>query len=175
MAAADIAVLVTALMAAAGIKIADRKAWMLGLSGIAILSSLSSLAKIGLDGAWQTGAKKIARTTAVCAQAKVYAASGWRLEDGSDSRAARREEPVFGLGYKLQGHAHGFTPEILVPGVKRIVPSGPCPILVWIEQVPARKKPTPAKVLAAVGLKGLDGARFTVIRTNSGLILSAER
>ena len=172
---ADIAVLITALMAAAGIKIADKRMWMGALAGVAILSSLFSLAEIGLDGAWQTGAKKIARVIYSCPQTRVYAASGWRLDDGTGSNAAKREEPVFALGYMRQGHSHGFAPVIIRPDAPATITAGDCPTLLWIEQVPLRKHPKPEKILASAGLLGAKGMKLSTIRTTSGLIISVER
>ena len=171
---ADIAVMVTALMAAAGIKIADRRIWMAALAAVAVVSSLGSLAAIGLDGSWQTAAKKISREVRSCPETRVYTASGWRLDDGTASHAARREEPVFALGYQLLGKMHDFSPVMIGPGSPGAVASGPCPTLLWIEEVPARKRPKPDKIALATGLTGLKGARVSIIRTTSGLILRAE-
>lgn len=171
---ADIAVLVTALMAATGIKVADRRMWMGAIGAVAVASSLLSLAEIGLDGAWQSGAKKIAKIVRSCPQTRVYAASGWRLDISTRSKAARREERVFALGFKRLGLAHGFMPIMVTPDTPQTATPGPCPTLLWIEQVPARKKPKPLEILKLVGLKGLEKANFAVARTGSGLILKAE-
>lgn len=171
---ADIAVMVTALMAAAGAKIAERRLWMNVLAVVAILSSMTALAVIGLHGGWQTAGKKIARTIRDCPATQVYAASGWRLDDGTRSNAARREEPVFTLGYRLIGRAHGFDPPVIrLDKPTRIIPSK-CPVLLWIEQVPSRKKVDPAAFVKASGIRGLEAARLTVIRTQTGLILRAD-
>ena len=167
--------LITALMAAAGIKIAHKRLWIGALAGVAILSSLFSLAEIGLDGAWQTGAKKIAQVIHSCPQTQVYAASGWRLDDGTGSNAAKREEPVFALGYRRQGHSHGFSPVVLRPDAPATMTAGKCPTLLWIEQVPLRKHPKPEKILASVGLLGAKDVKLSTIRTTSGLIIRAER
>ncbi len=172
---ADIAVLVTALMAATGIKIADRRIWVAALGGVAILSSILSLAEIGLDGGWQSNAKRITKIVQTCPQTRVYVASGWRLEVGTKSRAAQREERVFALGYKRLGDAHGFTPIMVSPIAPQVGTPGRCPTLLWIEQVPPRTHPKPITILKAVGLKGLDKSKLSIARTESGLILHAER
>jgi hypothetical protein len=171
---ADIAVMVTALMAAAGAKIADRRLWMNILAGVAILSSVMALAVIGLHGGWQTAGKKIARTIRDCPATRVYAASGWRLDDGTGSNAARREEPVFALGYRLVGGAHGFNPPVIRPDKPVRIATNQCPVLLWIEQVPARKRVKPDMLVKAAGLRGLEAARLSVIRTETGLILRAD-
>lgn len=171
---ADIAVMVTALMAAAGAKIADRRLWMNILAGVAILSSVMALAVIGLHGGWQTAGKKIARTIHDCPATRVYAASGWRLDDGTGSNAARREEPVFALGYRLVGDAHGFNPPVIRPDKPVRIASNQCPVLLWIEQVPARKRVKPDMLVKAAGLRDLEAARLSVIRTETGLILRAD-
>lgn len=171
---ADIAVLIAALMAAAGAKIADRRLWMTILAGVAVLSSLVGLAVIGIDGGWQAGAKKIARVVDSCPATRVYAASGWRLDDGSHSHAAQREEPVFALGYKRLGGAHSFTPVLLSPDAPLTATPGACPTLLWIEQVP-HKTVKPEAALQAAGLNGLEAARLSVTRTSTGLIVRADR
>ena len=171
---ADIAVLTAALIASAGARIADRRLWMTVLAAVAVLSSLVGLALIGIDGGWQAGAKKIARIVDSCPAAKVYAASGWRLDDGSHSRAAQREEPVFALGYKRLGSAHGFTPILLSPGTPSTAVPNACPTLLWIEQVP-HKTVKPGLALQSAGLNGLEAMRLSVIRTSTGLIVRADR
>lgn len=172
---ADIAVMVTALMATAGNKIADRRIWMAAIGTVAILSSFGSLAAIGLDGAWQTDAKKIARTVAACPSTRVYAASGWRLDEGTGSRAAQHEERVFMLGYSRLGELNGFSPIIVNPDAPRTAAPGRCPTLLWIEQVPERKRPKPAKIVDLTGLQGLAKARLSLERTHSGVIVRADR
>ena len=171
---ADVAVMITALMAAAGAKIAERRLWMNALAAVAMLSSVVALAVIGLHGGWQTAGKKIARAIHECPTTRAYAASGWRLDDGTRSNAARREEPVFALGYRMVGGAHHFNPPVVRPDKPvRIVPNR-CPVLLWIEQVPARKTVSPARIVKAAGLHGLEAARLSVLRTETGLILRAD-
>ena len=170
----DVAVLVTALMAAAGVKIAEQRMWRNAIAIVAVMSAVVALAVIGLGGGWQTGAKKIARTVRECPATRVYAASGWRVDEGSNSAAARREEAVFTLGYQKLSAAHGFSPIILHPGKPVSVTPGPCPTLLWIEQVPRRRTLKPEQIVKAAGLRGIDGRKLGVIRSDSGLILRAE-
>ena len=171
---ADIAALATALMAAAGAKLAGRTIWINALAGLALLSGLWSLGAINTDGRWQDGAKRIARMVADCPQTRVYAMSGWRLDDGSASRTARREEPVFALGYRKLGKALGFDPTIIDGARAMAVPAGPCPTLIWIEQVPADRNPSPQRLLATTGLDGLQASRLKMFRTDSGILMVAE-
>ncbi|KKC24529.1 hypothetical protein [Sphingomonas sp. SRS2] len=170
---ADIAVMVTALMAAAGAKIANRRLWMNALAAMAVLSGVIALVVINLHGGWQTAGKKIARTIQDCPSTRVYAASGWRLDDGASSNAARREEPVFALGYRRVGSAHGFNPPMVSTEKPVRLIRNQCPVLLWIEQVPARKVVKPAMAVKAAGLQGLEAARWSVVRTETGLILRA--
>lgn len=171
----DIAVLVTALMATAGTKIADRKMWMNTLAAVAVLSVIVSAIGSGLGSGWQMGAKRISRIVAQCPATQVFAASGWRLDDGSASRAAQREEPVFALGYKRLAHAHGFTASVIARGRPVTATPGACPVLLWIERVPPQKRVKPDKALQAAGLRGLEKARLSLTRTESGLIVRADR
>ncbi|MBD3761959.1 hypothetical protein O4H52_04650 [Sphingomonadaceae bacterium G21617-S1] len=172
---ADIAVLVVALMATAGTMIADRRLWMNALTAIAALSTIVAVTAHSLGGAWQTAAKQIARIALECPGTPVYAASGWRLDDGSKSRAARREEPVFTLGYKRLGTTHGFNPVILHPDKPLAATPGRCPVLIWIEQVPPMKRIKTEKLFQQVGITGLDRAKISLTRTKSGLIVRADR
>lgn len=172
---ADIAILVVALMATAGTMIADRKLWMNAMAAVAALSTIVAVTGNSLGGAWQTAAKQIARMTLECPGTPVYAASGWRLDDGSGSRAAKREEPVFTLGYKRLGTTHGFNPVILHPSRPLEAAPGRCPVLIWIEQVPPTKRIKTEKLLEQLGISGLDRAKLSLTRTKTGLIVRADR
>lgn len=172
---ADLAVLVAALMATAGTKLLDSRLWTNALCAVAALSALTSMAVGGLGGAWQNGAKKIARIVEQCPQTQVYAASGWRIDEGSTSRAARREEPVFDLGYRRLAKLHGFPVTLLREGKPVTARLDRCPVLLWVEQVPPFVRPKPDKILRKSGLRGLETARLSLIRTHSGLILRADR
>uniref|UniRef100_UPI0035B1A165 hypothetical protein n=1 Tax=Rhizorhabdus sp. TaxID=1968843 RepID=UPI0035B1A165 len=133
---ADLAVLAAALMATAGMKLLDSRLWTNALCAVAVVSAIVSMAVGGLGGGWQNGAKKIARIVDQCPQSQVYAASGWRIDDGSSSRAARREEPVFALGYQRLAKLHGFPVTLLREGKPVRTRLSQCPVLLWIEQVP---------------------------------------
>jgi len=171
----DIAVLVTALMATAGTKIANRRVWMNSLAVVAVVSVIVSAIVNGLGSGWHVGAKRISRIVAACPATQVFAVSGWRLEDGSRSRAAKREEPVFTLGYKRLARTYGFT-AIVIPKDRPVTAAiGPCPVLLWIEQVPPSRRIKPEEALKAAGLKGLEKARLSLVRTESGLIVRADR
>ncbi|MFZ5705070.1 MAG: hypothetical protein ACOY5R_07365 [Pseudomonadota bacterium] len=50
-----------------------------------------------------------------------------------------------------------------------------CPVLLWVEQVPPFVRPKPDNILRKSGLRGLETARLSLIRTHSGLILRADR
>ncbi|QTH22350.1 hypothetical protein HRJ34_02125 [Rhizorhabdus wittichii] len=171
----DVAVLVTALMATAGAKIADRRMWMNALAGVAILSVTVSATVNGSGSGWQSGAKRISRIVAACPQTQVFAVSGWRLDDGSASRAARREEPVFTIGYKRLARSYGFTAIVIPRDRPATAAPGRCPVLLWIERVPSKKRVKPAQVLKAAGLGGLEKARLSLIRGENGLIVRADR
>ena len=172
---ADLAVLAAALMATAGMKLLDSRLWTNTLCAVAVVSALVSMAVGGLGGGWQSGAKKIARMVEQCPQSQVYAASGWRIDDGSTSRAARREEPVFALGYQRLAKLHGFPVTLLREGKPVKAHLSQCPVLLWIEQVPPFVRPKPDKIIRMSGLQGLEASRVSLIRTHSGLILRAER
>ncbi len=172
---ADLAVLAAALMATAGMKLLDSRLWTNALCVVAVVSAIVSMAVGGLGGGWQNGAKKIARIVDQCPQSQVYAASGWRIDDGSSSRAARREEPVFALGYQRLAKLHGFPVTLLREGKPVRTRLSQCPVLLWIEQVPPFVRPKPDKIIRMSGLQGLEAARLSLIRTHSGLILRAER
>jgi hypothetical protein len=172
---ADIAVLVAALMATAGVKIADRRMWMIALSAVSVLSVIVSATVNGLGSGWQLGAKRISRIVVACPQTQVFAASGWRLEDGTKSKAAAREEPVFTQAYRRLAHSYDFTAVVIPRDRPATAAPGPCPVLLWIERVPPSKRVKPEAAVKAAGLKGIEKARLSLIRTESGLIVRADR
>jgi hypothetical protein len=172
---ADIAVLVAALMAIAGTLIADRRIWITALALVAALATIAAVTGNSLGGAWQTNAKKLGRLAEACPGTTIYAASGWRLDDGFASRAARREEPIFTFGYQALGRVHGFDPIILHPGMVPAAVPGRCPVLVWIEQVPPSRRIRTDKLFQQLGIAGVDKHRVSQTRTRSGLIVRIER
>lgn len=171
----DVAVLVTALMATAGAKIADRRIWMNALAGVAILSVIVAAMVSGAGNGWQPNAKRISRIVAACPETQVFAASGWRLDDGAASRAAEREEPVFTLGYKRLARNYRFTAIVIPPDHPATAAAGGCPVLLWIERVPPKKRVKPEQAVKAAGLRGLEKARLSLIRSENGLIVRADR
>lgn len=60
-------------------------------------------------------------------------------------------------------------------GGQREVPAGPCPTVIWMEQSPGQTHPTLAQLLDASTLRGLEKARLKAFRTDSGILLIAER
>lgn len=79
------------------------------------------------------------------------------------------------LGYLHLSHGHSFTRPIIASGKPQTVTLTGCPALLWIEQVPIDTHAKPVETRKAAGLKGLDVARLGTIRTDTGLIVRADR
>jgi hypothetical protein len=52
---------------------------------------------------------------------------------------------------------------------------GQCPVLLWYEHTPNDAEYDPASALAAAGLKGLEEARLSAIRSTTGFVIRADR
>ncbi len=123
---------------------------------------------------WGGSAQLIAARVKACPSTRVLATTGWVFSSGRGSKAARNEEPVFWLGYRHLGRAHGFTPEIIVDGTSRAVPVGPCPTLLWIEHaLNVPKDITASEALKRSGVTLQGDAALSLSKTDGGLIITA--
>jgi hypothetical protein len=170
-----VSVLVCAIMAALAVKFARdwRLFGLLALVSVAVVAV--PLVRHGAPPQWQEGARTIARIVADCPTTEVYAASGWMLGPGAESRTARREDPVFERAYRVLADQCGYTVHFIgQDGVAHAV-LGQCPVLLWYEHTPNDAEYDPASALAAAGLKGLEEARLSAIRSTTGFVIRADR
>jgi hypothetical protein len=168
-------VLVCAIMAALSVKFARdwRLFGLLALCAVAVAAG-----SMMLDGAkprWEESARTIARIVADCPTSQVYAASGWAIGPAADTLTARREAPVFERAYELLAGQYGFAVHFIGQGGVAHVNLGDCPILLWYEHTPNNAEDDPQYGLTAAGLKGLEGARLSTIRSGTGFVIRADR
>ena len=173
--AADIALLICAMMAVLAARLFRRPKWVIGFALYAIFSAVLGFLLVGSKKNWQESAKMIRRTVATCPATSVYVAPGWVLQDKPDSATAMREKPVFVLGYNSLAETHGFRARLVGAKPMAAIPPGHCPTLLWIEQVPPWRRFKPEAILKAAKLTGLDRMKLKVTRTDSGLILRADQ
>jgi len=173
--AADIALVICAMMAVLGARLFHKRGWVIGLAAYAIFSALLGFFIVGSQKNWQEGAKTIRRVVVECPTTAVYAASGWAMQDRPDSSTAEHERAVFNLGYKELADVQGFPIRLLGRTPVEAIAPGACPTILWIEQVPPWMRMTTDEILSDARLKGLNAAKITVTRTDTGLILRADK
>ena len=173
--AADIALLICAMMAVLGARLFRRPQWVMGFALYAIFSATLGFLLVGSQKNWQAGAKMIRRAVATCPTSAVYVASGWVMQDQPGSTTAMRELPIFKLGYERLAEAQGFRAQLIGHRPTPAIMPAACPTLLWIEQVPSWRHIKPEDVLKATKLTGLDQTRLTMKRTETGLILRADK
>ena len=62
----------------------------------------------GIRPLWSESAGRSRRSWPACPTTQVYAASGWALGPAAETRAARREDPVFARAYRMLADAMGL-------------------------------------------------------------------
>jgi hypothetical protein len=171
----SVSVLACAIMAALAGKFAHdwRLFGLLALVSVAVMAE--PLVTHGVKPQWQEGARAIAQIVADCPTARVFAASGWAIGPAAETRAARREDPVFERAYRLLADEHDFKVDFIAQdGIAR-AKLGQCPVLLWYEHSPNNAEDDPEHALAAAGLKGLEGARLLTFRSATGFVVRADR
>jgi hypothetical protein len=120
------------------------------------------------------GARTISRIVTECPTTEVYAASGWALGPGAESRTAHREDPVFERAYGALADQYGYVVQFIGQHGTARAMLGRCPVLLWYEHTPNEAEYDPVSALAAAGLKGLAGARLSAIRSATGFVIRAD-
>lgn len=168
-------VLICAIMAAMAAKL--ERHWVpFGLLALVAVGTVAMpLALRGIKPQWDEGARSISEIVTKCATTKVYAASGWALGPAADTRAARREDQVFKRAYETLADEHGYAVQFLGHGEVAGATLGRCPVLIWYEHTPNNAEDDPRYAVKAGGLKRLEEARLSVIRSATGLIVRADR
>jgi hypothetical protein len=171
----SVRVLVAALMAVPAARLVHRVLpfGLLALAAVAVAAA--PLVERGVRPLWRDNARTIATIVAGCPTTRVYAASGWALGPAADTRAARREDPVFERAYRSLARSYGFAVRFVGQnGGARAIP-GACPVLLWYEHTPNEAEDDLPSAIEAAGLAGLQEARLSVIRSESGFVVRADR
>ena len=170
-----VTVLTSAIMASLAAKFTHD--WRLfGLLALVSVAAVAGpLAWNGISPEWQDGAGKVAQIVAECPTTQVYATSGWTLGSAADSRTALRENPVFERAHGLLAGQYGYTVHFIGQHGTAQAVLGDCPVLVLYEHSPRADEPDLPAALEATGLRGLETARLSAIRTVNGFILRADR
>jgi hypothetical protein len=170
-----IPVLVSAIMAVPAARLVRRRPLFGLLAVVSVAVAAEPLVRYGGSPLWREGAQTIAAIVAGCPTSRVYAASGWAAGPAAETRTARREDPVFERGYRSLADQYGFTIQYIGQGGTADATLGQCPVLLWFEHTPNDAETDLPAALDAAGLKGLQGATLSAIRSATGFVLRADR
>jgi hypothetical protein len=168
-------VLVCALMAvpAAHLVVDRLRFGLLAFVSIAVVAG--HLIDSGLKPKWRESAQTIARLVQQCPTTQVFAASGWVLGPAAETRAARREDPVFARAYRSLAGQYGYAVTFLGQNDHAHATPGRCPVLVWFEHTPNEAEDELQLAVQDAGLTGLAEARLSVYRSATGFVVRAEQ
>ncbi len=170
----SVPVLVCALLAVPAARIA-RDRWLFALLAlVAVVGAARPLIETGIKPLWRENARTIAAIVAGCPSTQVYAASGWALGPAAETRMARREDPVFERAYRSLAASEGFPVHFIGQNGGAQVTRGGCPVLVWYEHTPNEAENDLPWAIEAAGLGGLEGARLSVTRSLTGIVVRAD-
>ncbi|MDO6416152.1 hypothetical protein Q4F19_17330 [Sphingomonas sp. BIUV-7] len=133
--------------------------------------------EIAAHAGWYGGAREISRLVAQCPSSRVIAVNAWAYSPRPASRAASREQVIFGAGYRRAARGLGFVPEVIeLPKSQILMPLliGSCPTILWAEHMYwAAKK---GSEFTAVGLSvPPDVAVTRDLATKDNLIMIVKR
>jgi hypothetical protein len=170
-----VAVLVCALMAVPAARIA-RDSLLFGLFVlVSVAVAAAPLVQSGIKPKWHEGARTIGEIVEACPTTRVFAASGWALGPAAETHAARREDRVFARAYRLLADRYGFVVQFIGQNGTAQAAPGDCPVLLWSEHTPNEAEDDLDAALDAAGITGLSGARLSVVRTATGIVVRADR
>jgi hypothetical protein len=158
-------VLVSALMAVPAAQ--DRLLFGL-LTLVAVAGAATPLVETGIRPLWRENARTVATIVAGCPTTQVYAASGWALGPAAQTRAARREDPVFERAYRTLAAPWGYTVKFIGQNGSAHATPGACPVLLWYEHTPNEAENDLPAAIEAAGLTGLQEARLSVTAAPRG-------
>jgi hypothetical protein len=171
----SVPVLVSALMAVPAARFAHARLpfGLLALMSVAVAAT--PLVESGIRPLWRENARTIATIVAGCPTTQVYAASGWALGPAAETRAARREDPVFERAYRTLAAPWGYGVEFIGQNGTAEATQGACPVLLWYEHTPNEAEDDLPAAIEAAGLTGLQNARLSVTRSRTGFVVRADR
>jgi hypothetical protein len=167
-------VLVASILAALAARFDRDHALHLLLALVAVATGAGPLLLQGGKPLWEEGARSIEQIVKACPTTRIYAASGWALGPAADTKAARREDPVFQRAYQALARTHGYTVRFLGQNEAARVRSDRCPVLVWFEHTPNDAESDLPAAIGAAGLMGIEEANLTVIRSPTGFVVRAD-
>jgi hypothetical protein len=168
-------VLVSALMAVPAARFAQDRLLFGLLTLVAVAGAATPLVETGIRPLWRENARTVATIVAGCPTTQVYAASGWALGPAAQTRAARREDPVFERAYRTLATPWGYTVKFIGQNGSAHATPGACPVLLWYEHTPNEAENDLPAAIEAAGLTGLQEARLSVTRSPTGFVVRADR
>jgi hypothetical protein len=167
-------VLVCALLAIPAARVA-RDRWLFGLLVlVAVAGAARPMLENGIKPLWRENARMIAEIVAGCPTTQVYAVSGWALGPAAETRMARREDPVFERAYRSLAASWGYPVHFIGQNGGGQATPGTCPVLIWYEHTPNEAENDLPWAIEASGLSGLEGARLSITRSITGLVVRAD-
>jgi len=168
-------VLVSALMAVPAARLAQDRLLFGLLAMVSVTVAATPLIETGIRPLWRENARTVAMIVAGCPTTQVYAASGWALGPAAQTRAARREDPVFERAYRTLAAPWGYTVKFIGQNGSAHATQGACPVLLWYEHTPNEAENDLPAAIEAAGLTGLQAARLSVTRSPTGFVVRADR
>jgi hypothetical protein len=168
-------VLVSALMAVPAARLVQTPRLFGVLALVSAAVAVGPLVQPGIKPLWNEDADTIAAIVGGCPTTRIYAASGWALGPAAETRTARREDPVFERAYRLLAERRGYTVRYIGQNGTAHATPGPCPVLLWYEHTPNEAEDDLKAAVEESGLTGLEEARLSVIRSDTGFVVRADR
>jgi len=167
-------VLVSALLAVPAARLVRHRVLFGLLALVAVAVAAAPIVREGIPPLWNEGARTIAKIVSQCPTTQVYAASGWALGPAAETRAARREDPVFARAYRMLAAGNGFAVRFVGQhGTARATP-GACPVVLWFEHTPNDAEDDLPGAVEASGVTGLQDAALSATRSPTGFVLRAD-
>lgn len=161
-------IIIIALAAIVGPRIASRRWLFLAFLGNAGVVALLSIWPIASTPAWDEGARRVAAVVRDCPSTKVYTMFRMNGRPVSRFSALPNEVPFVRWAMADLGRSYGVTPVFVdptSPPAPLPLAAGGCPTLLWIEH--AAKLDGPLTAAAA----GLVGGALETVHTRTGTII----
>jgi hypothetical protein len=168
-------VLVSALMAVPAARLVQKPRLFGLMALVSAAVAIGPLVQSGIRPLWNEDARTIADIVAGCPTTRIYAASGWALGPAAETRTARREDPVFERAYRVLAERHGYTVSYIGQNGRAHATPGRCPVLLWYEHTPNEAEDDLPAAVGESGLTGLEKAHLSVIRSDTGFVVRADR
>ena len=168
-------VLVSALLAVPAAHLVQHRVLFGLLALVAVAVAAAPIVSQGIQPLWSESARTIAKIVAHCPTTRVYAASGWALGPAAETRAARREDPVFARAYRMLAEDNGYAVRFIGQHETAQATLDACPVVLWFEHTPNEAEDDLPAAVEAAGLTGLQDTRLSVTRSPTGFVVRADR